>query len=539
MQDDVKQKIITLRDEARRGFDKYKEQFQALENGYLSTISSEQKLSLMKRRKSLITYYLIQNKVRKVVQDIKKTYFANDEFAKLYPLTDYEEDIRVAKILQDELDEYVNTKANLYTLISPNLVDVLVYGITVLKIYWNETIKLQRVSPKDVYFDPDCSNSYDVRYLVHKTDMTIEDLTKAFGKKIDFTKYIGSSAFGDVKSDTSKEIGDYARVEVVEVYRKQNGVWFVSTLIGDEFLRIDTELNDGLPFIIGFVYPQFIPFSENFAVRAYGDSFIKPMLSIQQEYIITRNQQLDAIDLQLNPRWLTTRGSGLKDEDLNGNIKKIVVNSIDGVQQLPAPNINQSIFNTDRLDSEMQEMSGITKYNQGLTDKGSLNQTATGMSLLTQSGNEVIEDIIRALNESFFEPLIARMVKLLFKYSQSYRFYGVNRENYMPLRVVINAGVGAVNKDMQIRNIDSGMLTLTQTMATLGSLGDMDRVARYGKALDMMVKQKMTLLGFRDIKKIIGDADDNRDDNGVEGVGGEQNIQSSTRADDGAIQQLI
>jgi hypothetical protein len=221
------------------------------------------------------------------------------------------------------------------------------------------------------------------------------------------------------------------------------------------------------------------------------------MIPLQDEYTALRNKQLEAVDKQLTPQFLATKMSGLKEADLNSNKKKIEVSDLSMVKELPQPNINQSIFNVEKLDQEMQEVSGVTKFMQGIASGAA--QTATGMTILTQESNEIIADIIRSLNESFFEPLIARMVRLIYKYDENPLLYGLDRSKDIKFKVVINAGVGATNKEVLLNNITTAEQTAMQMVSIAANLGDAEKAKRYLEVLDELYSKKLAVIGFKGI----------------------------------------
>lgn len=501
------QLIITMIEEAKKGYNLYLPQFEMLEAGYQNLISDTLIESLARRRKSHIAPKIIKAKVRKVVISIMKTYFETDEFAKISPASSTPEDLELFGKVQAVLDEWTTKKTTLYTRIKPSIIDGVVYGTPIIKIYWKDGLRINRVKIKDFYLDPNATNHFDIQYGVHRVITTVGKLRRQFGKKFKWKKYIGD--YGDTGKISTVDIGDASRVEVLDVYRLQDDKWLVSTVLPDQsFIRVDEELKDGLPFIIGNMEPQFTGVSETDSVEAYGGSFIDGMIPLQDEYTISRNQQIDAIDKQLNIQFLSTKTSGLKEADLTSNRKKITVSTLKEVRDLPVPNLNQSIFGVDRLDSEMQEVSGITKYNQGINDKANLNQTATGVSILTQEGNSVIEDIIRALNESFFEPAIMRMVKLIYKYDTNVLLYDVNRDKNLLFSVSINTGVGAINSEIQLNNIEVAENSAREMVKLSAELGDRESAQKYFKVLRELYKEKLRTLRLKTITPILkGDND--------------------------------
>lgn len=501
--DAVRNELIALKDEAIAGYTKHKKDFEALESGYFNILPEAQLKSLRSRRKSALAPNLIKPKVDKIVRDMLKTFFGSDEIAKISPDDAADEhEMLISEVLNEELKDFARD-SNLYSKCRPIARGALVYGTTITKVYWSvaeNTIRVENCSLRDAYIDPHAQNSLAVKYLVHRvSSMTIADAKKQFSKAaVNWDDYVQSES-GSRTQDNA--IGDYQRVEFFDIYRKRGTHWYVSTLLSDDtILRSDVLLKDGLPFIVSDIEAQMLLIQEgDFPVMAYGSSFIAPLLPIQIENTIKRNQQIDASDLQLNQRFLTTSTSGLREEDLIANRKKLTVDSISNVRELPTPKLDGSIFNTQQLEQEAQEISGITKYSMGMNDKANLNQTATGMSILSQEGSSVIDDINRAWNESFFRPFINRCVLLLFKYKVSSRFYGIDRTKKLRQKIVINAGVGSTNKTLIIQNIDNAINSAMQSVKVFMSTQDIERAKKYTIMLDKLNEEKIKNLGLESV----------------------------------------
>ncbi len=502
--DETKRLILDMVDEAKKGYEAYKDQFIRLENGYTNTLTQELIDSLRTRRKSHIAPKIIKAKVRRVAISVMKTYFESDEFAKILPATD--DDLTLYGRVQALLNEWTTKKINLYTRLKPSVIDSLVYGTPYAKVYWKNGLRVNRVKIKDLHLDPNAENHFDIQYCVHRVTTTIGKLKAQYGRKQAWKNFIGDY---DTSMVSSVDLGDASRVEVRDVYRLKDGNWYVSTVLpNDEIISIDRKLKDGLPFIIGNVEPQFVGIDEQNSVEAYGGSFIESMVPLQEEYTIARNQQIDMIDRQLNPSYLATKASGLSEADLLANRKKVSVSNLKEVKEIPVPDINQSMYNADRIDGEMQEVSGITKYNQGMNDKANLNQTATGVSILTQEGNSVIEDIIRSLNESFFEPMIARIVILLYKYDTNPLLYEADRSKRLLFSISINTGVGAINSEIQLNNISTAEKSAHEMLSVAMQIQDASRTQKYLSILDELYKEKMKLLRLKTVSHIMEEKDE-------------------------------
>ena len=494
--------ILTLIDEAKKGFDATRGEFAELENIYLNRLPPGLLQSLKKRRKSHLTPQIVRSKVRRVVIGVMKAYFENDRFAAISPEIENEVNVQIVEKLQRALDLWTVKRLNLYSRFKPIVRDALVYGSCFAKIYWADGLKVQRVKYTDLYLDPNAESPYDVQYVVHRVITTVGSLRKQFGKKFKWRNYIGQY---DGNFTSTTDIGDAGRVEVMDVYRYENGRWLLSTVLPDQsFIRTDEPLKDGLPFIQGFIDAQFTTQDDMNVVEAYGEPFIEPLGKLQWEWTVSRNQQIDAIDKIFNPQYLATKTSGLKEADLESNRKKVLVSDLNQVKEVPLPNIQPSIFNTDKLETEMQEISGITRYAQGLNDKN-LNQTATGVSILTEESNAVISDIIRALNESLFEPAIKRMVRLIAKYDDSPLLYDLDRDALPKLHVSINAGVGAVNNELMLNNINAAIGSVSQAINIFAGLQDMGRIKAYAKTMDELMLQQLKHLKIKTAVAVLKD----------------------------------
>jgi len=492
--------LVAIRDDAINGYMQHKQEFIALESAYINILSEKQRKSLLQRRKSALTPNLIKPKVDKIVRDLMKSFFGNDELAIIQPdKKDNEEDAKVSDALKKELKEYGRDK-NLYTNLRPVARESLVYGTAIIKVYWSvkeNNIKMERCRLDDVYLDPYAPTTADINYLVQRvSSMTIADIEKQYPKSgVDWKQYVNASLNAQTKQNEYTDIGKYHRVEFHEVYRKKNGKWYVSTILNDDtVLRADKYLKDGLPFIVGTLDPQFVMLNEPInPVRAYGDAFIAPLISLQNENTIKRNQQIDATDIQLNQRFITTKESGVREDDLISNRKKIVVDNINNIKELPIPRLNDSIFDVQQLSAEAEEISGITKLSEGLS--GVRNKTATEVEAMQMQGSNVIDDISRAFNENFFRPLIHRIVLLIYKYKVSENFMDIDRKRPLRQKIIINVGIGSINKMMQIDSIDKSTATVMQSLQLFMQMQDMQRVQKYIQMLDDLNIEKLKLLG--------------------------------------------
>ena len=501
--DEKKEIIKRLRDEAIKGYEKVKKDFESLEKGYLAFIDDSKKMDLRKRNKSAVEHKIIFAKVRKIASDIMKTYYANGNLADIEVVGNP----KLTEILQDEFDDLANQKLNMFQKVFENIIQMLVYGTSIIKVYWSKKDNEVKISPKrisEVLFDPNAKNHFDCKYFVDRFYMSVGDLKTLYPNSgVDFSS-LSNGSDTTMQKNQANDLGDYYRVRIYEVYRKIDDSWYLSTLIGDTFLRVDEKLESGQPFCFGIPYPQFIGINEVDAVESYGASYIEPMIPIQRQLIVTRNQQMDAVHRQLNPRFLSTRDSGLRDDDLLDNSPKVKVSNLQGIQQLPTPSINQSIFDTNKLDEELQEVGGLPKLNQGITGANDP-RNATGMNIVSESGNSVINTIITSYNESFFEPFVKRVITLIYKYKKSEKFVGIERDKDFALKVTINAGVGVMSREIKLNNIGAAKQSLLTMIKMFLDNGITNKAEQYIEALERLTKDELKAMGQKNVDDLFSD----------------------------------
>lgn len=127
------------------------------------------------------------------------------------------------------------------------------------------------------------------------------------------------------------------------------------------------------------------------------------------------NQRLDNVKLVLNKRYKIRRGSNIDLGALMRNVPGggVMMGDIDrDVGIMDTPDVTQSSYvEQDRLSVESDELLGT--FSQGsVQNNRNLNETATGMSLMSSSANQVQELGLRTFIETWVEPVLRSMVKL-------------------------------------------------------------------------------------------------------------------------------
>lgn len=166
--------------------------------------------------------------------------------------------------------------------------------------------------------------------------------------------------------------------------------------------------------------------------------------------------------------------------DITENAQFIRVNGAvsEALQPIPTAPLQSWTFNMlEYLDTQKENRTGITKYNQGL-DSNSLNKTATGINIITQQANQRLELIARI----FAETGMYDMFRFLIKMNQLF----INEETVIrltngPMQIdpsdlegdfdlVVNAGMGAGAKQTNLQNLQMLQGIITQ-LASVGMAG--------------------------------------------------------------------
>lgn len=302
-----------------------------------------------------------------------------------------------AEILEKVVNHYERANPEYKVELMSIFYDFYIYGIGIARLFWREGVKVERIDPRDFCFDVNATSLSDCQYFVHTFNVSRETMDSYNVK-----------AVSDSKNQT------FARHKVDELYYREGGVWKVASVHGGQIFD-ERELKR-LPFAFGYAIPKIKKRNEN---NVYGDSECRILRDLQAEINETRNQMRDATRKQINPIALAEKGSGLSAFDyynaLPGDL--LEVNKLSGVQYAPIPSTIQANNELRSIDLEIQEATGVTTYNSGISRAGMLNQTATGMNILTSEGKMRIGSEAMVAHNTFFKTFCALYAQLVFDHA--------------------------------------------------------------------------------------------------------------------------
>ena len=521
--DKTKNRLIEMINRSQKGLDELMPTFLKLYNAYQALLDENVVKYLDSKGKSRIPFYMIMTKLKRIHADFVEAYFTNKQFAKISEKKSLKGsfyDARVGKFvpfsrgvfdgmtinsikaLQEAIDYYTteDDESCLFEPLTKAFKQLQIYGTGILKVYWANKIIVEKIDIKDIKFDTEATSWRDCKYFIHDMYLTKKEILEYR----DNGMFLPDAEYDKINTDArvntfNENPEEFKRYKVQEVYEEvSSDKWVVSTIWEKQVvLRDKVELPDGNPFVVGTIVDQEVkPDGTDTTVRVYGDAISAPLIPLQQEMMVIRNQQLDIIDRQLNPRYI------ISDKNINpfdfGNQKLTAIQG-DGnqVKELQTPNMRDSNFNVERLGVEAQEVIGVTDYSA--TGSKQMNKTATGISILTSESSKILQHLLRGANETMIKPLFRKIAHLVWTYGSAEFFWGIDRTQKLDYQVGVDVGLGATNKETALNGKTmaySKMLEMAQIK--MGAGGGADGLM---KAEKFLYQEIFPLLGVENFEE--------------------------------------
>lgn len=238
------------------------------------------------------------------------------------------------------------------------------------------------------------------------------------------------------------------------------------TIAGNELL--ENEECDAAPFIS--ITP--VPMPHKFFGLSIAD------LAMESQKIMTNTirAQQDNMFLQVNGRYFAVEGQVNLDDLLTsrpGGIVRVKQPTSVGRLDQGQGDLRSTGEMMQWLEMDLEQRTGWTRYSQG-NDSKALNQTATGVQIITNKGDMRVDLIARNFAEGFVE-LFRMMLKLLSQHQDKkvqVRIAGNwvdmdPREWRNMFDVNINVGLGIGSKDEQIQKL----MAISQQQAQVMAIG--------------------------------------------------------------------
>lgn len=398
-------------------------------------------------------------------------------------------------------------------------------GIVVSKSYWdkgNDRPMVDLVPLENFRFDPASDWRDPVStspYLIQQIPMYVRDIKRraAEGKwlPVEDADLMKARAVSDTirltregqRTDSqalSHEINDFNVIIVREYIADLDGVdmvWY--TLESDKVLSVPEPVGEkyahGRPYVVGFVNLE--------THVAYKASTPKLTRDVQRELNDLRNQRMDNISFVLNKRYFAKRNKQIDLGSLTRNVAGSVTLMEDpdtDVRVVETPDVTSSSFNEqDRLNLDFDDIAGHFDSSSVQANR-KLNETATGMKLLSSNANQVSAYKLRTFTETWVEPTLRQIAELERAYETDEGVIMaamrgakippelVGEAVWMqPVRLSVNVGMSATSPTEKANLLLFGMNAIKTIMGD-GQLESKGLNARE------VVSEIMAMIGYRD-----------------------------------------
>ena len=278
-------------------------------------------------------------------------------------------------------------------------------------------------------------------------------------------------------TDNNTDVSEYKIVWVHCNVIEDDGIDYIYYTLGTEHvLSQPVPLSDQYwhgkrPFALGSALIE--------SHKVYTSAPVELVHDLQVEINEIANQRIDNVKFAMNKRYFAKRNAQVDIRSLTRNVPSSVtlMTSIDDVKVLDTPDVTSSSYQEqDRLNLDFDDLAGAFNGSSVQSNR-KLNETVGGMTLLSESANEISEYQLRTFVETWAEKVITQIVWLEQQYetdqtilifagtkAKLYEKYGISDitdeilERNMLVRV--NVGVGSTNPQAQFERFTMGMRTL-------------------------------------------------------------------------------
>ncbi|WP_343577949.1 hypothetical protein [Pseudomonas sp.] len=391
----------------------------------------------------------------------------------------------------------------------------LVYDVVCKRVRTDGCVCIENVPPEEFLIARNAKDIETAGFVAHRVQRTRSELKSMGYKNVD---HLGTEDSGqamnseriqrlswndenaymdqDPTSDESQE-----RIWVLEAYLRvdydEDGIAELRkvTMAGNTLL--DNETVDIIPFVS--ITP--IPLPHQFFGLSIAD------LSMESQKIKTSilRAQLDNMYLTVNGRYFAVQDQVNLDDLLTsrpGGVVRIKQAGAVGRLDQGAPDIATSMQLMEYMQEDLENKTGWTRYSQG-NDNKNLNETATGVNIITNRADMRLDLIARNFAEGYVE-LFKQILKLTCQYQDKKQVVKLTggwveidpREWRNQFDVTINVGIGMGNKDQKVQHL----MMLGQAQAQGMAIGIANPENIFNAATEM-AKQ----LGFKNPEKFFTD----------------------------------
>lgn len=393
-------------------------------------------------------------------------------------------DIELGMLLQDQHVEPLE-----HSEYQDPMTGELLHDIAVKRVVDKGFCRIENVPPEEFLISRRAKNCQDSPFTAHRFERTIGQLKEAGYSNIDnlsssddsdstlaperITRKLQNDELGWLRDSSMNNDPSMRVVWVTECYLKVDydgdGIpeWRKVTRVGNQILS--NEECDGNPFVT--ITPVPIPH------QFFGLSVADLAMEAQRTKTSLMRAMIDNIYLSVNGRTWALEGQVNLDDLLTnraGGIVRVKSPNAVGALNAGAGNLQDALGMLDYVDQTRENRTGFTRYSQG-GNADALNQTATGISIITNKADMRLELIARNFAENGVRPLFLKILELVSKYQdKADRIKATGgwididpREWKNQFTLAINVGLGTGNKDEILQSLQ----TLGQAMMQAAQAG--------------------------------------------------------------------
>lgn len=348
----------------------------------------------------------------------------------------------------------------------------LVYDVVCKRTKTDGKVCIDNVPPEEFLIARNAKDIETAKFVAHRVQRTKSELKSMGYKNVD-----------DLGSEDSGQAMNSERIQRISWNDEnayidndassddsQNNVWVLEaymrcdydgdgiaelrkiTMAGNTLL--DNEQVDCVPFVS--ITP--VPLPHQF----FGLSIADLAMESQRTKTSILRAQLDNMYLAVNGRYFAVEGQVNLDDLLTsrpGGVVRVKQPGMAGRLDQGAPDIGNAFQMMEYMQQDLENKTGWTRYSQG-NDQGALNDTATGVNVLTNRADMRLDLIARNFSEGYVD-LFKQILKLVCQYQQKEQVVKLTggwvpidpREWSNQFDVSINVGIGMGNKDQKIQHL--------------------------------------------------------------------------------------
>jgi hypothetical protein len=375
--------------------------------------------------------------------------------------------------------------------------NILTHGVAVGLFSWeyNKTLKkdgprFKVFPPEQVFPDMDATMESEMQHIIFESYHTMEELTARGYDNLDQIQptspentplrtaryqddrdpmlnpgdkeYPTPGRYGEANAENG-HIGKYRVWQ--SFYREQGRVYYCVTNGPDVVMKKSevSKYGDQIPCVFGVCLTE--------PHKLIGEGFPEPLEGPQLSLNDVINRRKDNVALAMNQHSIVSRFGNVDLASLQNSRAGAVTlaDDVNAVRERESRDVTQSAYVEAQADEGMmQEMSGVTASKSGMD-----NSTKTGVAQinLTES-NAKIDLFIAIIGETWMRKFHQKLVYLIQRFETDEKFMRVANKKYrekakvdhwtMPYDitdvddfdadVIVETGVGSVNRDMEIKN---------------------------------------------------------------------------------------